>query len=156
MEAGATLALQDRRLAGILCSLVKSRDTDGLECYTAAVADVCVADHSETTPLHIAAAQGDVTSATLLLTAGANPSAVDRWGRTPYHEATSPSDPDGGRQPNDGHAAVAAMLRRHTDDAVERAMASCSPRSSPASSPASEKAPREAGGRLKDLPNGPQ
>ena len=138
VEAGATLALREQRLAGILCTLVKSRDIAGLECYIAGCADVCVADHSETTPLHIAAAQGDITATTMLLAAGASCGAVDRWGRTPYHEATSPSDPEGGLQPNEGHASVAALLRRHTDDAVAAAMSSPRLRASPMHSPMSE------------------
>lgn len=122
VAAGATLGLADLRLAGILCSLVKHADKGGVECYVAARANVCVADHSNTTPLHIAAAEGDVQITTILLAAGADPGAIDRWGRTPWHEATSRSDPTGQAQPHEGHVQVAALLRQQVNRAVTKAM----------------------------------
>uniref|UniRef100_A0A7S3TTU6 asparaginase n=2 Tax=Emiliania huxleyi TaxID=2903 RepID=A0A7S3TTU6_EMIHU len=88
VAAGARLGLRPLRLAGILCALVKARDYAGLECYVAARADVSAADHSGTTPLHVAAVDGDVRATATLLSAGANPAATDRWGRTPWHEAS--------------------------------------------------------------------
>ncbi len=122
VNAGARLTLSDLRLAGIMCSLVKSSDKDGLACYIAARANVCVADHSSTTPLHVAAALGDAHIASMLLTAGADPSAMDRWGRTPWHEATTRSNPNGQAQPHEGHIEVAAILRKHVDISVAKAM----------------------------------
>jgi lysophospholipase len=131
VEAGAKLALAEHRLAGILCSLVKARDHAGLECYTAARADVCAADYDNRTALHVAAADGNTTATTMLLAAGANPAALDRWGRTPYHESTLPNDPDGGLVANEGHEQVAAILKEHADKLVAAALTRKSPRPSP-------------------------
>jgi hypothetical protein len=125
VNAGARLMLSDLRLAGILCSLVKRADKEGLHCYIVARANVCVADHSSTTPLHVAAALGNAQITSMLLAAGADPGALDRWGRTPWHEATTPSNPNGQVQPHEGHIEVAAMLRKHVAVAVSKAMRAC-------------------------------
>jgi hypothetical protein len=49
--------------------------------------DARAADYDQRTALHLAAAEGRHRLVKLLLTAGADPEARDRWGRTPLDEA---------------------------------------------------------------------
>lgn len=60
---------------------------DILEIMLAAGADVNVLDEDERTPLHRAAATGDVEAVRTLLQSGANAEATDAQGETPLHTA---------------------------------------------------------------------
>eukprot|EP00879_Flechtneria_rotunda_P018684 GHRR01019607.1.p1 GENE.GHRR01019607.1~~GHRR01019607.1.p1 ORF type:complete len:155 (+),score=26.43 GHRR01019607.1:275-739(+) len=105
--AGAKLPLSDGHLASELCTLIKSNQSVQqdpscrkqvaqqlpssvvlLRRYIAAGANISAVDYDNRAPLHIAAAEGDLTMVRLLVEeGGADVAAVDRWGLRPFDEA---------------------------------------------------------------------
>ena len=110
-SASATLGIPERRLASVLCEVVSARDNDLLSCYVLAGADLSAADYDWRTALHVAAVDGNVGATAILLSGGAPTSAVDRWGRTPLDEATSPNNPSG----SIGRAGVRLRTAAHVE-----------------------------------------
>ncbi|KAI9909064.1 hypothetical protein PsorP6_014956 [Peronosclerospora sorghi] len=88
-----------------LCSIMEDRTlsfhTTTAMCWAASVGnmdairrlrnehgvDVNAADYDKRTPLHVAVSDGQVAIVTYLLACGANPNALDRWGRSPMDYA---------------------------------------------------------------------
>jgi ankyrin repeat protein len=60
LAAGATLPLSKTELATKLCSLVMEGKDDLLQRFLMAGADVNIGDYDNRTPLHIAAAEGNL------------------------------------------------------------------------------------------------
>jgi lysophospholipase len=100
--AGGRLVLSAADLAQRLCAIVMAGDAVKLKLYVSGAGVRCgpdVCDYDKRTPLHIAAAEGNVACARILLDGGSDPSAEDRWGQTPKTEAERA-----------GHVDVKAML----------------------------------------------
>ncbi|KAF8054945.1 AKT1 [Scenedesmus sp. PABB004] len=88
VDAGASLQLSPAELASALCGMVLEGEEALLRRYIAAGADVAAGDYDKRTPLHIAAAEGKLSTVKLLVEeGGAELSATDRWGATPLAEA---------------------------------------------------------------------
>lgn len=85
--AGGTLTVGTTELSGILCAAVHAADVGLLRLYLRAGAATSPADYDLRTPLHIAAAEGSVEAVEVLVEAGADIGAKDRWGYTPMDEA---------------------------------------------------------------------
>ncbi len=104
-EAGESVTRVDveRALLPVLmCSAGGLGDTTALEQLIASGAEVDAADYDGRTALHLAAAEGQVAAATLLLGKGARVGVVDRWAGTPIVDAV-----------RHRHRAVVGLLRRH-------------------------------------------
>ena len=71
----------------------QSRDTDALKNLVKQRADVNAAQPDGTTALHWAAHWNDAETVSLLLKAGANAKAVNRYGATPLSEAVVAGSP---------------------------------------------------------------
>jgi len=84
---GAKFAMSDSAMAARLCDLVMKNEAAKLKLHFLAGVDVNVADYDQRTPSHIAAAEGNVELAKVLLHHGANFSAVDRFGSSAWDEA---------------------------------------------------------------------
>lgn len=86
----AELMLSRNRIAYHMCNLVTSKDNNALvRLLSLPDVDPNVADYDLRTPLHLAA-EGDYPEAVkVLLDAGANPLAADRWGGTPTGNCTN-------------------------------------------------------------------
>ncbi|KAJ7551923.1 hypothetical protein O6H91_06G034800 [Diphasiastrum complanatum] len=84
VEKGASLQLKDSAMA--LCNAVINGDIELLRRLLRLGVNPNSTDHNLRTPLHIAAADGSFIIVKLLLDAGANIFAKDRWGHTPYTE----------------------------------------------------------------------
>jgi hypothetical protein len=89
-SAGGRLILSCADLAQRLCAIVMAGDATKLDLYISCAGVRCgsdVCDYDKRTPLHIAAVEGNMECARILLKGGADPSAEDRWGQTPKTEA---------------------------------------------------------------------
>nr|KYP52658.1 Potassium channel GORK [Cajanus cajan] len=67
--------------------IVVKKDLDLLKRFLACGINPNAKNYDQRTPLHIAASQGLITMAELLLEAGASVLSKDRWGNTPLLEA---------------------------------------------------------------------
>ena len=88
--AGGRLQMTPGDLAQRLCAIVMSGDSEKLELYVSEAGVQCspdLCDYDKRTPLHIAAAEGNMKCARILLSGGADPNVQDRWGQTPKSEA---------------------------------------------------------------------
>ncbi|GMH30230.1 hypothetical protein Nepgr_032073 [Nepenthes gracilis] len=81
---GASLNIKDA--GSFLCTAVARGDADLLKRVLTNGVDPNSKDYDQRTPLHVAASQGLYLMAKLLVDAGANVSAIDRWGNTPLDE----------------------------------------------------------------------
>ena len=88
LVAAATYAANDLRLV----SAAKNRDVPAAQTLLKQRIDVNVPDVDGMTPLHWAAHWDELELAKLLLAAGANAKATNRYGITPLHEATLVAD----------------------------------------------------------------
>lgn len=70
-----------------MCTLVTKGDSDLLRRLLSNGIDANSKDYDHRTPLHVAASQGLLAMARLLLGAGASVFSTDRWGNTPFDEA---------------------------------------------------------------------
>lgn len=85
---GAELGWSDERAAsGRLCELARDGLLEKLRNTILCGANVNVADYDMRTPLHLAAAEGRLPCAQLLVDSGADVNAKDRFGATPLREA---------------------------------------------------------------------
>lgn len=94
LEHGGTLDLESLqvKLATVLCTAVYSGDVQLLRRLLMAKAPADCGDYDRRTALHIAAAEGNVPAARVLLENGhANMDCKDRWGRTPLDDAANSS-----------------------------------------------------------------
>eukprot|EP00798_Chlamydomonas_sp_ICE-L_P010608 gene10608-12279_t len=83
LGAGASLGLDDWEAAHYLQDCVLSGSDDQLRLFLHAGANPSAADPDSFTALHLAARQGSMAAAKLLVTYGANTQAKDAWGNTP-------------------------------------------------------------------------
>ena len=100
--AGGRLQMTPGDLAQRLCAIVMSGDSEKLELYVSEAGVQCspdLCDYDKRTPLHIAAAEGNMKCARILLSGGADPNVQDRWGQTPKSEADK-----------NGHAELKALF----------------------------------------------
>ena len=100
-ESGAAVARRGRDAGTLMCAVASSGDVPFLAALLANGLSADAADYDRRTGLHLAAALGRTQVLSLLLDAGANPSARDNFGRTPLLEAV-----------RGGHNTSAALLRR--------------------------------------------
>lgn len=84
VKEGASLQIDNA--GSFLCTVVAKGDSDHLRRLLTTGIDPNSRDYDQRTPLHVAASQGLYLMARLLLDAGANVSAKDRWGNTPLDE----------------------------------------------------------------------
>eukprot|EP00882_Tetradesmus_deserticola_P002691 GHRQ01002862.1.p1 GENE.GHRQ01002862.1~~GHRQ01002862.1.p1 ORF type:complete len:924 (+),score=556.38 GHRQ01002862.1:315-3086(+) len=113
VQAGAALQLSSSELSSALCSMVVGEQAALLRTYIAAGADVTAGDYDKRTPLHIAAAEGKLAMAVLLVEeGGAELSARDRWGATPLDEARRVGAADVADYLSSSQAAQAATAAR--------------------------------------------
>ena len=77
----------DRKSHFELIDAVARGDLPAVQAFIDEGIDVCQADYDQRTALHLAAAEGKVEVARLLIAAGADVAARDRWGSTPLQEA---------------------------------------------------------------------
>ncbi|KAG9129207.1 hypothetical protein Leryth_006406 [Lithospermum erythrorhizon] len=85
VKEGAPLMIDNT--GSFLCSLVIKGDSDFLRRLLAHGIDPNSKDYDQRTPLHVAASQGLLQMAKLLVEAGASVLVKDRWGHTPVQEA---------------------------------------------------------------------
>ncbi|XP_027339894.1 potassium channel SKOR-like [Abrus precatorius] len=85
VNAGAILTIDD--VGNFLCTIVAKKELDLLKRVMACGINPNAKNYDQRTPLHIAASEGLLTMAELLLDAGASVLSKDRWGNTPLHEA---------------------------------------------------------------------
>lgn len=77
-------------LSSILCDLAVKGDLDSIRIYHESGANLALEDYDKRTLAHIAASEGHVNIIKFLLEeANINLMTSDRWGNTPYSEATS-------------------------------------------------------------------
>ena len=100
--AGGRLQMSPSDMAQRLCAIVMSGEAEKLDLYVSEAGVRCspdMCDYDQRTPLHIAAAEGNMKCARILLSGGADPNVKDRWGQTPRSEAEK-----------NGHAELAALF----------------------------------------------
>ncbi|KAK6789961.1 hypothetical protein RDI58_013761 [Solanum bulbocastanum] len=85
VKEGAFLKIENA--GSLLCTLVTKGDSDLLRRLLSNGIDANSKDYDHRTPLHVAASQGLLAMARLLLGAGASVFSTDRWGSTPFDEA---------------------------------------------------------------------
>ncbi|CAK7324876.1 unnamed protein product [Dovyalis caffra] len=85
VKAGASLTIDDA--GGFLCTTVAGRDLNLLKRVLANGINPNAKNFDHRTPLHIAASEGLLSIASLLLEAGASVFPKDRWGNSPLDEA---------------------------------------------------------------------
>ncbi|XP_045828988.1 potassium channel SKOR [Trifolium pratense] len=85
VEEGASLKIDDG--GSFLCTSVARGDSDYLKRLLSNGMDPNLKDYDYRTPLHVAASEGLIFMAKLLLEAGASVFTKDRWGNTPLDEA---------------------------------------------------------------------
>ncbi|XP_029127278.1 potassium channel SKOR isoform X2 [Cajanus cajan] len=85
VNSGAILTIDD--VGNFLCMTVVKKDLDLLKRVLACGINPNAKNYDHRTPLHVAASQGLITMAELLLEAGASVLSKDRWGNTPLLEA---------------------------------------------------------------------
>lgn len=88
LAKGAKLGRASLQMAGLLCNAVFEGDLKLLRRLLHAGADPNEGDYDGRTPLHIAAAEGNVPAVEMLVVEGkADPAKRDRWGSTAHDEA---------------------------------------------------------------------
>ncbi|GBF99447.1 hypothetical protein Rsub_11933 [Raphidocelis subcapitata] len=88
MRYGAKLGMEPVMLAAYLCKIVFEGKMDELRHLLRARADPNAQDYDRQSPLHVAAAEGNLPAARVLVEQGrANIAITDRWGRTPLDTA---------------------------------------------------------------------
>ncbi|PNX94152.1 potassium channel SKOR-like protein, partial [Trifolium pratense] len=85
VKEGASLKIDDG--GSFLCTSVARGDSDYLKRLLSNGMDPNLKDYDYRTPLHVAASEGLIFMAKLLLEAGASVFTKDRWGNTPLDEA---------------------------------------------------------------------
>lgn len=85
VREGASFRIDDG--GSFLCSAVARGDSDYLKRLLSYGMDANLKDYDYRTPLHVAASEGLIFMAKLLLEAGASVFTKDRWGNTPLDEA---------------------------------------------------------------------
>ncbi|XP_020206518.1 potassium channel GORK isoform X2 [Cajanus cajan] len=85
VNSGAILTIDD--VGNFLCMTVAKKDLDLLKRVLSCGINPNAKNYDHRTPLHIAASQGLITMAELLLQAGASVLSKDTWGNTPLLEA---------------------------------------------------------------------
>ncbi len=106
--AGAIAATADGRLA----SAMKNRDKSSVRSLLTQRVDVNAPDVEGMTALHWAAHWDDLDTAKLLLRAGANARAANRYGVTPLHEAATLGSARDDRDAAQGRRRSECRLRR--------------------------------------------
>ena len=84
---GAEIKLPSAQIAGQVCLAIQQNDICLLQAWIEGRADINAADYDQRTPLHLAAACGNMDAVQLLISAGADRGAKDRFGGTPFDDA---------------------------------------------------------------------
>uniref|UniRef100_A0A5K3FDJ8 asparaginase n=1 Tax=Mesocestoides corti TaxID=53468 RepID=A0A5K3FDJ8_MESCO len=82
-ENGPANVWAQRLFPYLLCGAAETNDCDMLDQLFSITHTFDICDHEQRRPLHVAAASGQMQACELMLTNGASPNVVDRYGRTP-------------------------------------------------------------------------